>query len=339
MTFPSQLRVLFGTYPWAFETPGGGEVQLEKYAKYLPSHNVDVRRHNPWQANLAGASVFHFFSCMGGSSHFCAYVKSRGLPLVISSSLWIREETRHLYPVEEIRAQLSLADVIVTNSQTESDQLARMLALPRDRFAAVFNGVEPDFALAEPQLFRDKFGIRGPFVLNVANIEPRKNQLGLVRALKGLAVPLVLIGATRDQAYADEVFAEAGPQVRYLGPIDHDDPALASAFTACTVFALPSTLETPGLAALEAAACGASVVVTSEGSTREYFGDLAHYVDHRDPRDIRGALEAALAAGPDPELKRRVTSQFAWFSVTSALAEIYRMAVERHTREPARSSG
>jgi glycosyltransferase involved in cell wall biosynthesis len=332
MTKSSQLRVLFGTYPWAFETPGGGEIQLEKYAKYLPSYKVGVQRYDPWQANLASASLCHFFSCMGGSIHFCAYVKSRGLPLVISSSLWISDETRHLYPIDEIRAQLSLADVVVTNSDAESDRLSRILALPRERFSTVFNGFEPDFALAEPQLFRDKFDIRGPFVLNVANIEPRKNQLGLVRALKGLAVPLVLIGAPRDRIYTDEVLAEAGPDVRYIGAMNHDDPALASALRACTVFALPSTLETPGLAALEAAACGARVVVTSEGSAREYFGDHAYYVDHRDPLKIRVTIERALAGKPDQELKRRVTSQFAWFSVTAGLVEVYRTAVERHTR-------
>ena len=39
--------------------------------------------------------------------------------------------------------------------------------------------------------------------------------------------------------------------------MEHRDPLLALAYSACSVFALPSTLETPGLAALEAAAAGA----------------------------------------------------------------------------------
>jgi len=329
MMEPRQLRVLFGTYPWAFETPGGGEVQIDKYAKYLPSHGVEVQRYDSWKGNLADASVFHFFSCMGGSIHFCAYVKRRGLPLVISSSLWISEQSRQLYPLEEIRAQLSLADVVVTNSMAESDRLSRSLELPSDRFATVLNGFEPEFALADPKPFRDRFDIRGPFILNVANIEPRKNQLGLVRALKGLAVPLVLIGSRRDQGYADAVVAEADSEVRYVGPLDHDDPCLASAFAACTVFVLPSALETPGLAALEAAACGAPLVVTSEGATREYFADHAYYVDHGDPADIRKGIVHAMAAGPDPVLRHHVASQFAWTTVTAELVNVYRKAVER----------
>lgn len=324
------MRVLFSTYPWAFETPGGGEIQIEKYVEYLPSHEVDVRLYDPWHKNFADVSVFHFFSCLGGSVHFCSYIKQRGLPLVISSSLWINEQTRDLYPSDEIRAQLSLADVIVTNSNIESELLSRTFALPRDRFATVFNGFEPRFALADPQLFRDRFDIRGPFVLNVANIEPRKNQLGLVRALKGLDLPLILIGSRRNKSYADQVFAEGGPQVRFIGPFEHADPHLASAFKACTAFALPSTLETPGLAALEAAACGAALIITSEGSTREYFADHAHYVDHKDPADIRRGVERALARGPDPSLQRLVTSRFTWVSVTAELVKVYRLAQDRH---------
>src|ERR1700740_2515564 len=154
------VRVLFSTYPWAFETPGGGEIQLRKYAECLPAHGIEVRLHDPWRANLPGVDAVHFFSTIGGSVHFCNHVRERGLPLVVSSSLWITPETAGLYPVDEIRAQLSLADVIVTNSDTESDLLSRVLGLPRDRFVAVMNGFEPGFLQPQdPGLFRTSFGI------------------------------------------------------------------------------------------------------------------------------------------------------------------------------------
>jgi glycosyltransferase involved in cell wall biosynthesis len=329
------LRVLFGTYPWAFETPGGGEIQLQKYAQYLPFHGIDVHLYDPWQKNLGEASVFHFFSCLSGSVHFCSYIKQCGLPLVISSSLWIEEQSRLFYPIDEICAQLSLADVIVTNSEMESEQLSRILNLPRDRFAAVFNGFDSRFAAADPRPFREKFDLRGSFVLNVANIEPRKNQLGLVRAVKGTGLPLVLIGSARDRAYVDQVLAEGGEQVRYLGALEHEDPHLASAFAACAAFVLPSVLETPGLAALEAAASGASVVITSEGSTREYFADHVHYVDHQDWADIRRGIEHAIAEGANPSLKSYVMSRFAWKKVTKDLVRVYQIAQKRRAQQGA----
>jgi len=326
------VRVLFSTYPWAFETPGGGEIQLQKYAEYLPSHGVEVQLHDAWRANLAEVSLVHFFSCMGGSVHFCNYVHQRGLPLVISSSLWITPQTAHHYPLDEIRAQLSLADVIVTNSDTESDRLAEVTALPRERFMTVMNGFDQRFLEPpDPQLFRTAFGISGPFVLNVGNIEPRKNQLALVRALAGNPLPLVLIGHRRDEVYASEVISEGGERVRYLGALDHADPRLASAFAACAAFALPSTLETPGLAALEAAAAGAPVVVTSEGSTRDYFGDHAEYVDPGQLEDIRRGLESTLRKGRQAALKEHVR-RFSWSAVTGALPAAYSAALRAPSR-------
>ena len=172
-----------------------------------------------------------------------------------------------------------------------------MLQLQRERSAAVMNGF--DLRFGEPQIessFRDAVGIKGPFILNVGNIEPRKNQLALVQALAGRSLPLVLIGRQRDATYAAEVLTEGGAQVRYVGALDHADPLLASAFKTCSAFVLPSTLETPGFAALEAAASGVPVVVTSEGFAREYFGAHVHYVNHRDPADIWRGIAMALAA-------------------------------------------
>ena len=323
------MHVMFGTYPWAHETPGGGEIQLQKYAECLPGHGVKVTRHDPWRAHLDQSSVFHFFSCIGGSYHFCNYIRQRGLPLVISSSLWITEATKADYPIGEIRDQLALADVIVTNSDAESDQLAAVLTLPRDRFSTVLNGFDARFADAEPALFRDTLGIGGPFILNVGNIEPRKNQLLLARAAKQLKMPLVLIGHSRDAAYANQVMAEGGSTIRYLGPIDHHDPLLCSAYAACAVFVLPSTLETPGLAALEAAAAGAPIVITTEGSTRDYFADHAQYVDPHDCDGVLQSVDAALKAGPNIALKAHAAATLNWTTVTQALLPIYRRAIQR----------
>lgn len=318
------MRVLFNTYPWAFATPGGGEIQLLKYAEHLPACGVDVELHNIWKPAFDRVDLVHFFACLGGSIQFCSYAKSRGLPLVISTSLWITEDTAHRYPMDEIRGQLSLADLIITNSDTESDVLSRVFGLPREHFVAVMNGVEPHFSAPhDPALFRARYGIEGPFVLNVGNVEARKNQLNLVRAMKGHDLPVVVIGHVREPEYGRQVIEEGGAQLRYLGPLDHADPLLASAYAACAAFVLPSTLETPGLAALEAAAAGAPLVVTSVGSTRDYFGSMAQYIRHDDLADIRRGIDAALAAGPNAGLKAHMQQNFAWATVSRSLADFY----------------
>ena len=322
------MKVLFNTYPMAFHTPGGGEVQLRAYHDHLPAVGVEVTLFDLWNPRFDEHDVVHFFSCVGGSVHFCDFVKRLGKPLVITSSLWITEETQHLYPIDEIRAQLALADRVITNSEMESDTLSRVLKLDRNRFASVYNGVDAVFLdKPDPALFRQRFNVDGQFVLNVGNIEPRKNQLRLAQAMNALPDhELILIGHVRDPAYFQQVM-EAAPagRVKYLGPIDHHDQLLRSAYRACDLFCLPSTLETPGLAALEAASQGCSLVITEEGSTREYFGDAAAYVSPLDIDSIRAGLLRATGAQkglcrPDADA---ISQRFAWREVVSKLKQVY----------------
>jgi glycosyltransferase involved in cell wall biosynthesis len=252
---------------------------------------------------------------------------------VVSSSLWITEETKHLYPLEEICSQLALADVIVSNSSAEADMVAHVLGLSREQFLPVMNGVDARFGTPSDQmLFRRRFNIKEPFVFTVGNLEKRKNQLNLVRAMRGHGCGLVIIGHVREPDYANQVLTEGGPNLTYLGPIEHEDPLLASAYSACSAFVLPSTLETPGLAALEAAAAGAPLVITSVGATREYFGDMVHYVDPGDPNTIRLGIDAAITAGPNLALKAHMLANFTWPTVTTALPGVYQMAIERGNR-------
>jgi glycosyltransferase involved in cell wall biosynthesis len=318
------MKVLFATYPMAFHTPGGGEIQLLAYHKHLPAHGVDVTLFDPWNPRFLEHDVVHFFSCIGGSVHLCNFVKQLGLPLVVSSSLWVTEETKHLYPIGEIHHQFSLADRVVANSDIECETLARVFNLPREKFVTVLNGVEDTFyKTVSPELFRSHFDMREKFVLNVGNIEPRKNQRQLVRAMKSMPeLKLVLIGHERDSTYARACREEGGDQVIYLGPIPHDSELLRSAYAACDLFCLPSTLETPGLAALEAYAAGCRAAITEVGSTKEYFGDCVEYLDPSDADSIARAIRKVGTAEKEFETDsdRR---QLNWQNVVQPLQSIY----------------
>jgi glycosyltransferase involved in cell wall biosynthesis len=322
------MKVLFATYPMAFHTPGGGEIQLLAYEKHLPQHGVGVTLFDQWKPRFLEHDLVHFFSCVGGSVHLCHFVKQLGLPLVVSSSLWVTEDTKHLYPCDEIRHQFLLADRVIANSEIECETLARTLDLPREKFVSVLNGVDDlFFDPVPPHQFRDMFKIVGPFVLNVGNIEPRKNQLALIRAMKQMPeLQLVLIGHERDPAYAQACREEGGDQVRFLGPMTHTDPLLRSAYAACEVFCLPSTLETPGLAALEAYAVGASIAITEVGSTREYFGHASN-VQFLDPASVPSIVKAIRNTRADkdlvPSFSLNDAQSLSWRNITSNLANAY----------------
>jgi len=327
----ANVKVLFNTYPMAFHTPGGGEIQLLAYRDHLPRHGVDVTLFDPWKPCLLEHDLVHFFSCVGGSVHFCAFIRQIGLPLVVSSSLWITEQTKHLFPTEEIRHQLGLADRVVANSEIECETLSRVLDLPRDKFVTVYNGVDDlFFEPCSPDIFRRHVQIEERFILNVGNIEPRKNQLRLIAAMKELPdLKLVLMGHIRDPRYADECLHRGGEQVRYVKAVPHDSPILRSAYSACEAFALPSALETPGLAALEAATLGCRIVVTEVGSAGEYFGDAAHYVDPTSVESIAHGLAAALKAPGSTDNESFIPKNYSWSAVTERLHETYASVLER----------
>jgi len=318
------MKVLFATYPWAFHTPGGGEMQLLKYKEYLENIGVEVTLLDQWNPRFADYDVVHYFSCIGGSIHFCKFVKDLGLPLFITSSLWITDRTANEYPIGEIREQLSLADVIIVNSDMEGDQLSQVLKLPRERFVTVYNGVDEYFLhRVSSELFIDKFGIDSKYILNVGNIEPRKNQLNLAMAMKQISDhDLVLIGRIRDEEYYRAVVDVAGDQLRYVGTLPHESEDLRSAYAGCSAFVLPSHLETPGLAALEAAAQGVNLVITEEGSAWEYFGGKAIYVDPMSTESIVAGIRQALEGGGRIR-SERISRNYSWGTVTEKLKRVY----------------
>jgi glycosyltransferase involved in cell wall biosynthesis len=317
------MKILFATYPMAFHTPGGGEIQLLEYKKALENRGHDVSLFNQWAPNFDNFDVVHFFSCIGGSYNFCKFIKDIKLPLVVSSSLWITEQNKSNYDIEQIKIQLDIADAVVTNSLAESLTLSNIFSINKNKFHVVYNGVSSNFYnQVSPDIFRSKFSIEGKFILNVANIEERKNQINLAHAVNKLSgYKLVLVGHIRDQNYAKRVFDTGGDNLIYIKYIE-DSNLLVSAYKACDIFCLPSTLETPGLAAIEAYVNEAKLVITDKGSTKEYFGDNAIYVSPESIDSIFDGLNSAIIQ------KRIMRSEetvkiLKWDDVICSLEELY----------------
>lgn len=317
--------ILFNTYPVAFDCPGGGEVQLLKYMEALEGLGARCLRYDPWNPGpqFDAADIVHFFSVQGGSWRFPVHVRDvRKLPLVISPIIWIDKPEK--YGMQEIEFLLHMATRILPNSQAECDQLAALFRLDPGLFSPIVNGVDDIFfEPADPGLFRNHFGIHQPFVLCMGNIEERKNQLRLIKALAGAGVRLVLAGREREADYAARCRALDADFVTWAGVLEHGGALQRSAYAAAEALVLPSTLETPGLAALEAGAGNCRLVLTREGCTKEYFGDQAFYLDPYDEDSIRQAVLAALASPPPVALAGFVRERYTWRRAGEQLLDVY----------------
>jgi glycosyltransferase involved in cell wall biosynthesis len=305
--------------------PGGGEVQLLKYKEYLKAQNCDVVLHDIWHPRFNESMLFHHFHLVSGGIPFLDCVRKLGMQVVLSPNLWINETNQSNINTQEIQTFYNLADHIVCNSEVEIDNLELHSGLPRHKAHVIHNGVDPWFCeLVNPTIFKEWSGVEGAYLLNVANIEHRKNQLGAVRAASVIGLPLVSIGRVRDQSYFELCIKEGqGKYFIHLGALAQSDERLRAAYQGCAAFILPSTLETPGIAALEAAASGARVVITSEGSAYEYFQDEAFYVNPQDQDSIVTAIAQALNSPSNPLLQIRIIEQFSWHCVTAELLNFY----------------
>jgi glycosyltransferase involved in cell wall biosynthesis len=330
----------------AFQAAGGGENQLVQTGIHLEQLGVPVRLFSPWTDRLDSARLLHLFGMSREGLELARIARGRRVPVVLSPICWY--EPRALAALERgltrklaslagwglrsmvpavpswRRELLSLANLVLPNSHAEANQLRRLFGVTAEQICVVPNGVLPSIAAASPDLFFSRWGAE-PFVLFVGRIEPRKNPLGLIKALREPGFPLVVIGEAPPgcEEYERACRRVGTGRVSWLGRLDHHDPALASAYAAARVFALPSWFETPGLSALEAGLAGCPITITPYGSTRDYFGDRVQYARPDRESEIRRAVVKCWENGPDPRLSRSIATQYLWPNVAQITAEVY----------------
>ncbi|MEI7922409.1 MAG: glycosyltransferase [Planctomycetota bacterium] len=343
--------ILFQAGTGVFQRPGGGEIQLIKTGMALADRGHRVGLFNPWRDQLNEARIIHMFGLHPEFEPLAMLARKSGIGVVVSPicwydpvaqwheasgwisglvgvSKWLLLRHSGLARGRAWRSRLlGLAHCILPNSQAEADQLVRLLAVDPARIRVVPNAVDTIVQKAAKAMARQRFG-PADHVLYVGRIEPRKNVMGLIKACLAANFPLVIIGQSplEYSEYEDACrkLAESG-QVQFAGALLKDDPLLASAMTNARVFALPSWFETPGLAALEAAALETPVVITSRGSTRDYFAESAIYCDPAKPLTVQSAIEKAWNQPPTGrhQLALKIHREWTWKEVARITEGIY----------------
>jgi len=167
---------------------------------------------------------------------------------------------------------------------------------------------------AERERVRERYQIRGRFVLFAGNVKPHKNLERLIRAFARVRcqegnedLRLVLIGDDVSRyASLRRTADEAGvrQEVRFFGFVPHE--TLAALYRMATVFAFPSLYEGFGLPPLEAMACGTPVVTSRISSLPEVVGDGALLVDPYNEDDIAQGIARLL---DDQDLRARLVER------------------------------
>jgi D-inositol-3-phosphate glycosyltransferase len=238
-----------------------------------------------------------------------------------------------------------LADRIVAATPLERAELAWYCGANDDRVRTIPCGVDVDlFSPGDASAARARLGLDAEWVLlfvgrpaPIKGLEVLLNALARLKA-DGLAradVRLVIVGGERDERRDSEQarlrsVADAlgvGGWVDFRGP--QLQPDLPDYYRAADLCLVPSHHETFGMAALEAMACGATVVASRVGglATTIQDGVTGVLVPPRDDVALAGAIAALLADAPRRRTLGRHASRsaqgFAWPLVARALIDLY----------------
>jgi glycosyltransferase involved in cell wall biosynthesis len=328
---------------------GGPNTQIRKTAEGLQKLGVETLLFDPWaHFDERGADLVHIFSAGVGTYHLAREIRTLGIPLVVTPITYSTHSpafVRAGLAVTRLLQRLGpgiwsdyafMADIcswgarVLPNTRAEADLVIRGFGADPQKVVVVPNGVDGGFAGGNPALFQNRYGVRD-YILNVGHIgHPRKNVLALIQALGSIERPSVIVGRIIDGEYGRACVREAGkhPQIRLIDGLPNDSDLLRSAYAGAAVFVLPSFFETPGIAALEAGLAGARLVITPHGGTREYFEDLATYVDPRSVASIRDGILHALTLPKDGRLQERIR-KYLWSEVAAQTLAIYRQVLER----------
>jgi glycosyltransferase involved in cell wall biosynthesis len=229
--------------------------------------------------------------------------------------------------------------MIFTVSEASRQALAEQFGLPPGEIAVVPEAPDPTFHPRPAGVVAETLaplGLEpGRLFVTACGISPHKNLERLVAAYALLAAeqsdvpPLVIAGDTTGDTYvsagADVVRAiEAhGLADRILLPGHVSDETLACLYAGATAAVVPSLAEGFGLPAVEAAACGAPLVLSDVPAHRETLDGAALFVPPTDVGAIAKALGDVLTDGALRaslgERASRAVSGLSWKASADAL--------------------
>ena len=344
------MRVGILSYPMLHQTSGGLRMKVWRTVDALNGCGVEARLVDPVRERLTSYDLIHVFAPYNGNHRVVMQAKSDGLPVVMSTILnppfskWDGRRARLLSRIvsrltswevttnyQDIVMGLNSADHLIALGNVEREMLIKGYGIPMEKISIVPNGIGPEFFESTPDLFENAYSVQHPFVLHTGFIGDVKNQLGLIRALKHVDVRIVLVGysgnASKD--YLAACLSEGGARLHYLGELAHG-PAIASAYAAADVVAIPSRHEGMPNSILEALAADKPVVLTKNHSMDfELPFEVAREVDADDLAAIDEGVRWFLSNPPAKGRARSVVTAMTWDRVAAQLVEIYRLVRTR----------
>jgi len=207
---------------------------------------------------------------------------------------------RRTYLRYAVLDSMKRATAVVCISEHTKKHAMELYGIPSAKLAVIREaglwGGEKSMATSA-QIVRDKFDLRGPFVLSAGSSLPHKNLERLIRAFGMIhdSIPHGLLivgerfgyGRNIDQLIED-IACEDSSRIKATGFVSRED--LLGLYSIADAFVFPSLFEGFGIPALEAMECGCPVVSSTATSLPEVIDTAGEFFDPMDVNDIARAL-------------------------------------------------
>lgn len=245
------------------------------------------------------------------------------------------------------RFSLKKANEIITDSESSKKDVKKYIGASDKKISVVHLAAGEEFKVINNKEaiinnLRKKYKLPEKFVLYVGDVTWNKNLPRLIRAIKTLGIPMVMVGkALKENDYDKEnawnkdrlevgFLTDTDSSFLKLGFVPNDD--LVAIYNAATVFAMPSLYEGFGLPILEAMACGCPVITSREGSLPEVAREAALYVEAYNQDSISdGIKKIFFNKSFQQELNKKGLERvknFSWKNTAKKTIDAYKRALE-----------
>ena len=225
------------------------------------------------------------------------------------------------HPQNMYKQYLSHFKAIYVRSRYEASYFTECYDIPSERLKYIPIAFElPVQEIISRPIQKEKF------CLHVSALyQERKNVKRLIEASKRYKFPLKLAGSTgnEEQTYQLKHLIEGCDWIELLGYVSNIQAF--DLYRRAAVFALPSINEGVGIVALNAAAVGCNVVITSIGGPHEYYNGMARTVNPYSIDEIGKAILSSLENEdcPNNRLQQYILEHYSEQSIAKSLLKSY----------------
>lgn len=274
----------------------------------LPEGFINTRWPNLWRNRRIvqdlkrdKIDIFHGLSGEIPSGLTQAHIKS----IVTIHDLIFMRHPELYHPIDrwiykkKFKHACQAADRIIAISECTKNDIIDLFHIPEHKIDVVYQGCHESFKTTKSEdqkrAIKEKLGLPQEFLLNVGTIEARKNILPVVKALKDIDIPLVIVG--KPTRYHQEIMEyirqnKMENKIYFFQGLKMEE--LAVLYAAATIFIYPSIYEGFGIPIIEALYSGTPVITNKMGVFPEAGGPSSCYIDPMNIPQIHNAIKLLL---------------------------------------------